>query len=64
MELDEETKRLLVGALTHHPEFLDIWKGMNEGEPDTFVEMSTSTKQAAEGTRRRRLEELNDERLD
>lgn len=61
MELDEETKALFIAALKQHPEFLDIWKGMNEGEPDTFVEMSTSTKQAAEGSRRRRLEGLNDE---
>lgn len=42
MDLDEETKALLVGALRAHPEFLDIWRAMDEGEPDAFVEIDNT----------------------
>lgn len=40
--LGPELVKALREAFAYHDEFLDIWKGMDEGEPDTFVEMGGS----------------------
>lgn len=50
----------LRATFTYHDEFLDIWKAMNEGEPDAFVEMGTSAV-GPDDRRRRRMETLDDE---
>lgn len=55
--LGPEMVQALRAAFEYHDEFLDIWKAMNEGEPDAFVEMTGSTKQSSAIARRMRMEE-------
>lgn len=58
--LGPEMVQALRATFTYHDEFLDIWKAMNEGEPDAFVEMGTSAV-GPDDRRRRRMETLDDE---